>query len=228
MEMKSKIKTYGDQKSSTVLASFFAVLILIVVTKVILMIRPDMDATADASYITKVFFAVAAPFFILFIVKTPMIINWSSLKLPDRKHIRQDIIFPLVISLVIIAGIIAGRFILNHIDPSVADRPYFGLYPNINGRWFYPVSVVFQELVIKSMMQENFRSFSANGNKHITVWVNAVFFAVLHMNYSVFFMIGSIVLCVFTGYLYERSRNIWGSCMIHFVIGFLPRTFGLI
>ncbi len=66
-------------------------------------------------------------------------------------------------------------------------------------------------------MQENFRSLSPNGNKH----------AAMNMNYPLYYLIGAGILCIGTGYLYERDRNIWGSSLIHFVIGFMPRALGL-
>ena len=39
---------------------------------------------------------------------------------------------------------------------------------------------------------------------------------------------GAFLLCFFTGLLYERDRNIWGSVIIHFALGFMPRCFGVL
>lgn len=66
------------------------------------------------------------------------------------------------------------------------------------------------------------------GNIHITVWVTSIFFFILHLQYPFYYMIGAIVLCVGTGYLYEKYRNIWGAVLIHFTLGFLPRCIGVL
>jgi membrane protease YdiL (CAAX protease family) len=41
-------------------------------------------------------------------------------------------------------------------------------------------------------------------------------------------MTGALVLCLVTGVLYERNRNIWGPVLIHFAIGFMPRCLGVL
>ena len=87
--------------------------------------------------------------------------------------------------------------------------------------------MVAQEFFIKGVMQENFRSLKTPENKHLTIWINGIFFMILHMNYPVYYLICAGLLCIITGYLYERDKNIWGSTLIHFVVGFMPRALGL-
>ena len=59
-------------------------------------------------------------------------------------------------------------------------------------------------------------------------WITAVFFFSLHMQYPLFYMTGALLLCLVTGVLYEKNRNIWGAVLIHFAIGFLPRCLGVL
>ena len=57
--------------------------------------------------------------------------------------------------------------------------------------------------------------------------MTALFFFVLHMGYELPMMFGAAVLCVVTGYLYEKNKSVWGSILIHFVIGFVPKIIGV-
>ncbi len=61
----------------------------------------------------------------------------------------------------------------------------------------------------------------------ITAWITSVFF-ILHMQYALYYMTGALLLCLVTGILYEKDRNIWGSILIHFAIGFMPRCLGVL
>ena len=225
--MKKEKNTFLDQKRTVVLAALTAILLNILVTKIMLLTNPALDAQRDASMINKVYFAVVAVFFVLLIWKTPMTFSLNALKTGEKKKFRREMLEAAVISLILIAGMIVWRLILNGKDPEAVGRPFFGLYLGIHGRWFYPISAVLQELFIKGLIQENFRSLSPDENRHFTVAVNGIFFAVLHMNYPLYYLIGAGLLCIGTGYLYERDRNIWGSSLIHFVIGFMPRALGL-
>lgn len=216
-----------DQKITVVLAAFMAILLNILVTKIMILINPSLDAHQDANMINKVVFAVLAVFFVIVMWKTPMKLELNALKVSDRSKFTREMLEAAVISLILIGGMIAWRLFLNRTDPEAAARPVFGLYLGIHGRWFYPISAVLQELFIKGLMQENFRSLSPDKNKHFTVVINGIFFAAMHMNYPLYYLIGAGILCIGTGYLYERDRNIWGSSLIHFVIGFMPRALGL-
>ena len=58
-------------------------------------------------------------------------------------------------------------------------------------------------------------------------WMTALFFFVLHMGYNLPMMFGAAVLCVVTGYLYEKNKSVYGSILIHFIIGFVPKIIGV-
>ena len=58
--------------------------------------------------------------------------------------------------------------------------------------------------------------------------MTALFFFVLHMGYDLPMMIGAAAMCVITGYVYEKTRSIWGSSLLHFVVGFVPKMIGII
>ncbi len=47
------------------------------------------------------------------------------------------------------------------------------------------------------------------------------------MNFQLYYLLGAGLLCMLTGYLYERDGNIWGAVLIHLTVGFMPRALGL-
>ena len=94
-------------------------------------------------------------------------------------------------------------------------------------RWFYPISAVLQELFVKGVVEDNITASCKKYNKHFTVWMTALFFFVIHMGYELPMMFGAAILCALTGYLYEKNKSVWGSILIHFVIGFVPKIVGV-
>jgi len=225
--MKKEMRPHPDQKQTVALAALSAILLNILVTKLMLLFGPAVDAQKDASMINKVYMAVLVAGSALLLWKSPMTFRLDALKPGTGKCFRREMLEAGAVSLVLITGMLVWRAVLNTKDPAAAARPVFGLYPFIHGRWFYPVSAVLQEFFIKGVVQENFRSLSPAGSRHYTVIMTGMFFAALHANYPLYYLLGAGLLCVGTGYLYERDRNIWGSALIHFVIGFMPRALGL-
>ena len=214
------------RRTGVLIVGIVAILLDILVTRV-MVIAMGLDAHEDANLINKVFFGVLTVFVILMIWKTSMTFRIGCLKIENGRGFIREMIEAVIVSAVFIVGMLIFRQYLNAHDPVAAARPKFGLYLWIHGRWFYPISVVAQEFFIKGVMQENFRSLKTPENTHLTIWINGIFFMILHMNYPVYYLICAGLLCIITGYLYERDKNIWGSTLIHFVVGFMPRALGL-
>jgi len=216
-----------SQQLTVMLLFLVAVFLNVLVTKVVMMFTPGSTVQAEASRITKYFFAALIVLLVPALWKTPLQIRWAALKAGNLGSFGREMLEAAGISLVLIAVMVVYRLILNGRDAETATRPWFGLYLNTHGRWFYPFSAVFQEFLIKAVMQENVRSLVPDGNRHLTAVMIGLFFASLHMNYPLYYLLGAGLLCFGTAYLYERDRNIWGSVLIHFVIGFMPRALGL-
>jgi Predicted metal-dependent membrane protease len=119
------------------------------------------------------------------------------------------------------------RLYLNTKSPNYREIPWFGLYLNIHMRWFYPLNVVFQEFFIKAFVQENIGMMVHGFDRHpvanstelrrkrsgkevaIISCITALFFFILHVQYALYYMTGALLLCLITGLLYERDRNIY-------------------
>ena len=182
---------------------------------------------------------------VLFVRLTPMKCNWSAVR-ASKEDLRRSLPVCIVISLLIVAALIAFRLYQNTRNPVYREIPYFGLYLNVHARWLYPFTIIFQEFFIKAFVQDNIgitlcgcgqmafpdelRSHTNVNTRHalITAWITSMFFFSLHMQYPLYYMTGALFLCLVTGILYEKNRNIWGAVLIHFAIGFIPRCFGVL
>ncbi|MCR4557817.1 MAG: CPBP family intramembrane metalloprotease [Saccharofermentans sp.] len=146
---------------------------------------------------------------------------------PGKERFKKDIIISSFLSAALIVILVVIRLVQNQFSPEIAARPWFGLYLGMYMRWFYPISAVLQELFVKGIVEDNITASCKKYNKHFSVWMTALFFFVLHMGYELPMMFGAAVLCVVTGYLYEKNKSVWGSILIHFVIGFVPKIIGV-
>lgn len=216
-----------DMTQTVVLFMISTILLNIMTRQIVQLFVPDLVMPRDASFVNKIFLGVALVEFLFALRKTPLTFHLDALKINKECNFKREMAEAAVISAALIAGMVIYRLIMNGKNPEMTERPVFGLYLTIHGRWFYPISSVLQEFMIKGFVQDNLRSISPNQSRHVTVLINAMFFAILHMNYPLYYMLCAGLLCLFTGYLYERDRNIWGSVLIHFVIGFMPRALGL-
>ena len=197
------------------------------------------------TYGSKILGVILVAEMVLFSRLTPMKCNWSALR-ASKDELRSSLPVCIVISVLIIAALIAFRLYMNTRNPIYREIPYFGLYLNVHTRWLYPLSIVFQEFFIKAYVQDNIgitlcgcgqmdfpdalRSHTNVNTRQalITAWITAMLFFVIHMQYPLFYMTGALLLCLVTGVLYEKNRNIWGAVLIHFAIGFMPRCLGVL
>ena len=216
-----------DMTQTMVIFMVGTILLNIITREIVQLFVPDLVMPRDASFVNKIFMGLALVEFLFALWKTPLTLNLYSLKIKKECNFKREMAEAGLISAALITVMVIYRLIMNGRNPEMAGRPVFGLYLNIHGRWFYPVSSVIQEFMIKGFVQDNLRSISKNQSRHVTVLINAMFFAILHMNYPFYYMLCAGLLCLITGYLYERDGNIWGSGLIHFVIGFMPRALGL-
>ena len=197
------------------------------------------------TYGSKILGIILVTEMVLFSHLTPMKCNWSALR-ASKDELKRSLPVCIVISVLIIAALIAFRLYMNTRNPIYRETPYFGLYLNVHTRWLYPLSIVFQEFFIKAFVQDNIgitlcgcgqmdfpdalRSHTNVNTRQalITAWITAMLFFVIHMQYPLFYMTGALLLCLVTGVLYEKNRNIWGAVLIHFAIGFMPRCLGVL
>ena len=182
----------------------------------------------DNAYIlTRIMEAYLIILSLIFAALTRFKIHFECFK-PEKAKLKNDLLISGIMCAALFVILIVIRLVQNQIDPEIAARPWFGgLYLGTYMRWFYPISAVLQELFVKGIVEDNISASCKKYNKHFSVWMTALFFFVLHMGYELPMMFGAAVLCVVTGYLYEKNKSVWGSILIHFVIGFVPKIIGV-
>ena len=220
--------SYHKKHTRTVMMFMLTTLVFQQLILKLYQIKTKMPAGPRNAYITtKILIVVLAIEMVVYVWKTNMKINYKDI-LITKEELKQTLIRAGIISIGMIVVMIMIRIVRGHFNPKVAARPYFKLYLNVRTRWFYPVNAFFQEVFIKAFVQDNVRIMSGKDNIHYTVWLTSLFFFIMHMSYPLYYMTIAGLFCVATGYFYEKNRNIWGCALLHFVIGFMPRTLGIL
>ena len=212
------------------LATMLFLLIAVACQVVVIKIFPHVVGAPleepNAYILTRIMECYLIVLSIIFAVFTRFKIHFECFK-PGRERLKKDLIIAGIMSAIMLAALVLIRLVQNMLFPEIAARPWFGLYLTTYMRWFYPISAVLQELFVKGIVEDNITSSCKKYNKHFSVWMTALFFFVLHMGYGLPMMFGAAVLCVVTGYLYESTKSVYGSIIIHFVIGFVPKIIGV-
>ena len=133
----------------------------------------------------------------------------------------------LLIAVGIIVLFIAARLVLQHFSEEVAERPFFRAYLNIKHRRYYLISVLLQEILAKGVLQHGVEKNLPDDKWYIALPIPALVFGMLHIYHSIYYILGAIGLALASGVLYHRQKNVWSSFVLHFLIAFLPRCFGL-
>ena len=163
---------------------------------------------------------------VIFSFATELRIHFECFK-PSKANLKKDLFWGVILSVALIVILFIIRLVQNQFFPEIAARPYFGLYLGTYMRWFYPISAILQEMFVKGVVEDNITAACPKYNKHFSVWVTSLFFFVLHMGYDIPMMFGAAILCAATGYLYEKTKSVYGSTLIHLVIGFVPKMLGV-
>ena len=211
---------------ATILFLRTAIACQVVVIKIFPAVTGKPLIESNAYILTRVMEGYLIVLSVLFAIFTRFKIHFECFN-PGRERIKKDLIIGGIMSAALIVILVIIRLVQNQLFPEIAQRPWFGLYLTTYMRWFYPISAVLQELFVKGIVEDNITASCKKYNKHFSVWITALFFFVLHMGYDLPMMFGAAVLCAVTGYLYENTKSVWGSILVHFVIGFVPKILGV-
>ncbi len=135
------------------------------------------------------------------------------------KGVGRYLITDSIIAAVGLALMIGVKLIVNLVAPDVFPGPFFN-FDFGWADWGYPVIVVMQEFLTRSVMHENMRRVIVGKNSEtVAIVVSSIMFGVLHLHKDILFMIGSVILLGALGMLYRKQRTIWGLCIPHYVLG---------
>ncbi len=211
---------------ATILFLLTAIACQVVVIKIFPSVTGKPLIESNAYILTRIMEGYLIVISVLFAVFTRFKIHFECFN-PGKERIKKDLIIGGIMSAALIVILVIIRLVQNQMFPDIAQRPWFGLYLTTYMRWFYPFSAILQELFVKGIVEDNITASCKKYNKHFSVWITSLFFFVLHMGYDLPMMFGAAILCAVTGYLYEHTKSVWGSILVHFVIGFVPKILGV-
>ena len=135
---------------------------------------------------------------------------------------RATFVPDILITLAGCAVLIAGKIVLLRLAPGFFPEgaPFWDWSVGTFADVIYPLTVILQEFLARGVMQENLRRiFTGRHAAVLSITVSALVFGVLHIAYGLPYMLGASLLLGALGVLYHRQGNIWGLCIIHYVLG---------
>lgn len=220
--MSDKLKGRSDDVRVFYIVLIAAVATVQIALKIFTTVMPDTTSQA-CSRIMECVMSVCALFLFF---KTNFVQPWFGLKV-EKEYRKRTVITCLILILGIIALFIAARLVMQQLSPAVAERPFFRPYLNIKHRRYYVLFVLVQEILAKSVLQYGTEKTLPENKWYIALPVSALVFGMMHIYHTLYYMAGAVCLALVSGVLYHRQKNIWASFVIHFLIAFLPRCFGL-
>lgn len=157
--------------------------------------------------------------FIIILKTTSFSIRDIGLKVVNiKKTFVPDIAITVAVSVLLVIGKIGILRISPGFFPEGA--PFWDWSVGTFADVIYPLTVVLQEFLARGVMQENLnRIFTGKYAGLLSIVVSALVFGVLHIAYGLPYMLAASLLLGVMGIFYHKQGNIWGLCIIHYVLG---------
>lgn len=85
---------------------------------------------------------------------------------------------------------------------------------------FYPVTVVMQEILTRSLIHEWITQVVPHKNAElVAIGISSLFFGAIHLHLGLAFMVGSAFLLGIFGVIYCKQRCVWALCIPHYFLG---------
>ncbi len=138
------------------------------------------------------------------------------------KNVKATFIPNILITLAGTVILILGKIAILKIAPGFFPEgaPFWDWSVGTFADVIYPFTVILQEFLARGVMQESLnRIFIGKYAGATSIVISALMFGVLHIAYGLPFMIGASILLGALGVLYHKQGNIWGLCIVHYVLG---------
>lgn len=163
--------------------------------------------------------AISVVMFVIILKTTSFSIRDIGLRVADAKAtFLPDILITVVGSI----GLIVGKVVLLRTAPGFFPEgaPFWDWSIGTFADVVYPLTVILQEFLARGVMQENLkRIFTGKYAGVLSIVISALVFGVLHIAYGLPYMLASSLLLGVLGVFYHKQGNIWGLCIIHYVLG---------
>ncbi|MCI2050083.1 MAG: CPBP family intramembrane metalloprotease [Lachnospiraceae bacterium] len=138
-----------------------------------------------------------------------------NVKLKDIKDLRQGFLIGLGCSLLLCA-IKALLRSQGHFQ----NGPFFDITRWNLSRTIYPLSVITQEILSRSVLYDNLkRVFTGPRKTANAILVSSLMFSTFHISYPFPMVAGAFLLLSLFGIYYEKTKNLWSLCLIHYMVG---------
>lgn len=155
-----------------------------------------------------------------------IILKTTSFSLKDIglrvKNVKATFLPDILITLIGAVVLVLGKIVILRTAPGFFPEgaPFWDWSVGTFADVIYPFTVILQEFLARGVMQENLnRIFIGKYAGAMSIVVSSLVFGVLHIAYGLPFMIGASILLGALGVLYHKQGNIWGLCIVHYVLG---------
>lgn len=163
--------------------------------------------------------AISVIMFLIILKTTSFSIRDIGLRVTNaRATFLPDILITLAGTVVLVVG----KVVLLRVAPGFFPEgaPFWDWSVGTFADVIYPLTVILQEFLARRVMQENLRRiFTGKHAGAMSILVSALVFGVLHIAYGLPYMLGATLLLGVLGVFYHKQGNIWGLCIIHYVLG---------
>lgn len=196
---------------------FIALLGILSVFNFISVIWMNMGKPFSSSIITILIEVVG--FSLVLLLFRNFDLDWQNIGLRIKgcgKYIAIDaIVTALILAVMIIVKIYLRKNMI--LSPS---EPFLHMDKWDTSKTFYPITVVLQEFLTRSLVHEGIRQVLPTKNADlIAIGISSLFFGAIHLHLGLAFMAGSALLLGVFGLVYTKQRSIWGLCIPHYVLG---------
>lgn len=162
--------------------------------------------------------AISVTMFVIILKTTSFSIRDIGLRVTDAK---ATFLPDILITAAGLAAFVAIKLLLLRAAPGFfpAGAPFWDFSVLGWSDLGYPLTVVLQEFLARGVMQENLRRiFDGKHAGALSIVVSALVFGVLHVAHGLPYMIAATLLLGALGVLYHKQGNIWGLCIVHYVL----------
>lgn len=221
--MSDKVKKI---KSSDPRVFYIGLIVSVAAVQIVLKVFTTLVPDAESQVFSRIIECGMLICTLFFVFRTTFVQPWFGLKV-EKSNVRRTILTCILLAAGIVAVFIAARLVLGKFSEEISQRPFFRLYLNIKHRRYYLLSVLLQEILAKGVLQHGIEKTLPEDKWYIALPISALVFGMLHIYHSLYYVLGAIGLALVSGVLYHRQKSIWSSYVVHFLIAFLPRCFGL-
>ncbi|WP_408071560.1 CPBP family intramembrane glutamic endopeptidase [Butyrivibrio sp. JL13D10] len=155
--------------------------------------------------------------------------SWSDLGLwtdEPAKVVKQA----LIICALGFAGLCLVKYVGQLYDPSLfrTEHGFFDIHRFNLYQVLYLFTAFIQEFIARSALQSNLKRIAIRNKSAYSIIQASIIFAMFHIQYGFFFMIGAATLGGLLGIMFDRQKTLLGVWIVHWFLGVAAYLLGII